>query len=203
MPNKTTNFGLIKPLPEEFYDIEVHNSNMDKIDSELKKTVPYLATYYPVSTAKSADELTDPFALVPVSTEINPDLFEVVGGTYAWVWTNFYINVTVTSRRMQIAMSYNTIDHKMAFRIYGANGWLEWKEIATTDNIQTNIPITSGIPSDSEIWIDPNDGTEIWTAEQIGAVSTNAGEENEGKFLRVVNGIATWTTINSAEGGSF
>jgi hypothetical protein len=29
------------------------------------------------------------------------------------------------------------------------------------------------------------------------------GIENEGKFLRVVNGVATWSTVNSAEGGSF
>lgn len=37
MPNKTTNYGLTKPLPEEFYDITVQNENMDKIDAELKK----------------------------------------------------------------------------------------------------------------------------------------------------------------------
>ena len=36
MANKTTNYNLTKPLPSEFYDIEVHNSNMDIIDEELK-----------------------------------------------------------------------------------------------------------------------------------------------------------------------
>ena len=36
MPNKTTNYGLTKPLPEEFYDIEVFNANMDLIDETLK-----------------------------------------------------------------------------------------------------------------------------------------------------------------------
>ena len=40
MANKTTNYGLIKPLPEEFYDIAVHNENMDKIDTELKNKAP-------------------------------------------------------------------------------------------------------------------------------------------------------------------
>ena len=30
-----------------------------------------------------------------------------------------------------------------------------------------------------------------------------SGTENEGKFLRVVNGAATWVAISSAEGGSF
>ena len=37
MVNKTTNFGLTKPLPEEFYDVQVQNDNMDIIDEELKK----------------------------------------------------------------------------------------------------------------------------------------------------------------------
>ena len=36
MPNKTSNFNLTKPLPEEFYNIQVHNDNMDIIDRELK-----------------------------------------------------------------------------------------------------------------------------------------------------------------------
>ncbi len=37
MPNFTKNYNLRKPLPEEFYDINEHNSNMDIIDGELAK----------------------------------------------------------------------------------------------------------------------------------------------------------------------
>ena len=37
MPNLTSNFGLKKPLAEEFYDVQVQNDNMDIIDEELKK----------------------------------------------------------------------------------------------------------------------------------------------------------------------
>ena len=36
MPNLTENYGLKKPLPEEFYDINVQNENMDIIDEALK-----------------------------------------------------------------------------------------------------------------------------------------------------------------------
>lgn len=36
MSNRTPNYNLEKPTPEEFYDIEVQNSNMDKIDTVLK-----------------------------------------------------------------------------------------------------------------------------------------------------------------------
>lgn len=37
MPNFTPNFNLEKPLQEEFYNVDVQNANMDKIDTELKK----------------------------------------------------------------------------------------------------------------------------------------------------------------------
>lgn len=36
MPNQTTNYGLTKPLASEFYDVEVQNGNMDKIDAQMK-----------------------------------------------------------------------------------------------------------------------------------------------------------------------
>ena len=37
MADKTTNYNLIKPTPDDFYDIEVFNENADIIDAELKK----------------------------------------------------------------------------------------------------------------------------------------------------------------------
>jgi hypothetical protein len=36
MPTNTTNFGLIKPRQEEFYNVDVPNANMDTIDRVLK-----------------------------------------------------------------------------------------------------------------------------------------------------------------------
>lgn len=37
MPNVTENYGLKKPLVDEFYDINVQNENMDVIDAKLKE----------------------------------------------------------------------------------------------------------------------------------------------------------------------
>lgn len=39
MAEKTTNFGLTKPLPEEFYDVAVQNNNMDIIDEKLAEAM--------------------------------------------------------------------------------------------------------------------------------------------------------------------
>ena len=41
------------------------------------------------------------------------------------------------------------------------------------------------------------------SASDVGAVDNNAGTSNNGKFLRVVNGIATWVEIANAEGDDF
>lgn len=43
MPNKTTNYELKKPLPEEAYDISVQNENMDVVDGALKSHDAVLA----------------------------------------------------------------------------------------------------------------------------------------------------------------
>ena len=56
MPNVTPNYGLKKPLPEEFYDIGVHNENMDVIDAKLKSIegasegIEYLKNINPTTT---------------------------------------------------------------------------------------------------------------------------------------------------------
>jgi len=36
MAGQTPNYKLVKPAPEEFYDVTVPNGNMDKIDAALK-----------------------------------------------------------------------------------------------------------------------------------------------------------------------
>jgi hypothetical protein len=42
MAEKTTNLGLTKPTPEDFYDVHVQNENMDKIDYHL---TPLIVTF--------------------------------------------------------------------------------------------------------------------------------------------------------------
>ena len=44
MANKTTNYELVKPLASEFYDVEVQNGNMDKIDAGMKANADGIKT---------------------------------------------------------------------------------------------------------------------------------------------------------------
>lgn len=40
MAKQTSNLGLTKPDVNEFYDVQVYNENLDKIDEELGGTLP-------------------------------------------------------------------------------------------------------------------------------------------------------------------
>ena len=39
MATNTTNLQLVKPAPEDFYDIAVHNGNMDKLDEAIQELI--------------------------------------------------------------------------------------------------------------------------------------------------------------------
>lgn len=94
MPNVTENYGLKKPLSEEFYDVNIQNENMDIIDAELKKRA--------------------------------------------------------------------TLDE---------SGKVPEEQLPDT----TFIPVTSEIPSNSDIWIDPDDEAQTITLESIGAAPAGYG----------------------------
>ena len=55
MASKTTNYGLNKHSPQDFYNVEARNENWDKIDTELKNNVD--AVNARVKTAELATEI--------------------------------------------------------------------------------------------------------------------------------------------------
>lgn len=106
--------------------------------------VPKIATYYPRDTAMSADSLTVPFALVPLSADFNAELFSIMSTSFAYVYTGFYIETTVSAHRMQVAFSYTSTHPKMAFRTYNAGGWSSWREVVDTTALVTVADATVG-----------------------------------------------------------
>ena len=129
MAQQTSNFGLVKPDINEFYDVQVQNENWDKLD---EMAASCFAKLYGEAKGKNADDLTESLAIVYISSTVNPELHNALGGgAFAWVQTNFYKSLSTTEKKMQIAMSTDFIHQKMVFRTYGVNGWLPWREIAT------------------------------------------------------------------------
>ena len=99
-----------------------------EMDTKLAGKVPVLAEYY--QNDKSADDLLDAFALIPISATCNPELYNILGGMWAFVRTYFYGSVSETSMRTQIAFSYNTPSSKMAIRNNynrDPNTWTPWQ----------------------------------------------------------------------------
>lgn len=67
----------------------------------------------------------------------------------------------------------------------------------------TGIFLGSGdMPEGFNVQIDP-DGDALNLDDFKDVLLPEAGPEHEGMFLRVVNGVATWMKIESAEGGTF
>ena len=120
-----------KPLPADIGAATSEHEHSEYLDS--------IVTYYPATTGMSADDLLVPTALVATNSELNAGLYNVTGGSFAYVMTLFYSSKTTTSRRMQIGMSYNSSTPRMAIRHYGTNGWTSWSRLVTTTELNTAI----------------------------------------------------------------
>ena len=92
---------------------------------------------YTAGGTGDVDYITDTFALVPIGTDKNPDLFAALGsaGSYAYVKTSFYSTQTSTSRRYQVAYSYNSIVQRKAWRTYSSSGWQRWNTDAQFSDV--------------------------------------------------------------------
>lgn len=72
MPEYTTNYNLIKPLEEEYYNINQFNDNMDTIDTVLKSTNDSLGNdYLPLSAGENKKITNDLHFSIPVGGDIN------------------------------------------------------------------------------------------------------------------------------------
>ena len=85
MADKTANYGLIKPLPSEFYDVTVQNGNMDAIDAALHgletgKETPEGAQEKADQAKAEAISACRPAEWIPNSEEIGPAIEEVIEG---------------------------------------------------------------------------------------------------------------------------
>lgn len=101
-----------------------------------------IATYYPISTEMNADDLADPLALIPTTSEVNSELYNIIGSNWTYVLSLFYGTRTNTSRRVQLAFNYSSSESRMAMRHYMATGWTPWKSI--TNDMRNPLPVTAG-----------------------------------------------------------
>lgn len=140
MANKTTNYGLTKPLPEEFYDIGVHNANMDIIDAELKKKYGSDNKLTAVDVGAADRNST----LLSEKADLN-DVKEE--GEYCYPWYNetiantpvhsaFHLSVKklVEGGVVQEYYQYSGGKTSVWHRQSSSNAWYAWTKVATTDD---------------------------------------------------------------------
>ena len=157
MAEKTTNFGLTKPLPEEFYDVGVQNGNMDIIDAKLKEL-------------ESGDITPESIGALPiehehlVATDLQVWLDAQTKSKMVTVYqdcTNMPMNNRSFIGILQCAWGGDwksirllCVNNGFSYEKVFLNGtWTNWKEIADASKF---LPLTGGTPSGSKIYF--NDG---------------------------------------------
>ena len=90
-----------------------------------------IATYYGGSQNKSVDDLTEGVSMVVINNTLNPELYNILGCTFAFVITVFYSKASTDVGRAQIALPYNATDTKMAIRNFNPNSqtWTNWRSL--------------------------------------------------------------------------
>ena len=125
--NKLT--GL--PDPEEDNDavpksyVDNGFAQKDSLGSYLNSVLPY----YTGDAIISADDLLVPTALIDLTSDYNSELYNLFSGSggiiHAYVITLFWPSVSVSSSRMQIALSYYQ-PARMAIRTFFNGNWTAW-----------------------------------------------------------------------------
>ena len=97
----------------------------DSLGSYLNSVLPY----YTGDAIISADDLLVPTALIDLTPDYNSELYNLFSGsggiTHAYVITLFWPSVSVSSSRMQIALSYYQ-PARMAIRTFFNGNWTAW-----------------------------------------------------------------------------
>ena len=127
MANKTTNYGLTKPLETEFYDVNVQNQNMDIIDGELKNKYDIATIGVNIPNGANLNDYTTVGVYRSISGAVSATLLNV-----PYVDAGFKLVVEVgygTNHRIQTAYC-GTVNRRFT-RTLVEGTWSQWTEFAT------------------------------------------------------------------------
>lgn len=211
MAEKTTNYGLTKPLPEEFYDIGVQNDNMDIIDAELKKQADYTNI-----GLKQRDRVVN---LLDNSWFVNPinqrgQTSYVGANTYTidrWYIGGSNNKVTVgngcVKSETTVGSSYATIAQKVANCTQYAGKTLTFAACLRSNvtprvyayNGDTGIQAVAGVSGDYQVLVCtftvPSDIAEGALTVRIQSKSTTVGDYVEAQWAALYEGEYTVNTL--------
>lgn len=132
----TTNYGLVKPKQIDFYNVDDFNSNMDKIDGQLKISTDQIKNLYAEITALiqagynanarvwTGSNLND----IPIGIYTTNATGVPVAGVHFIVDTKYNDTGKI---KQQIAMSQ--ANGTLYFRWLNTTTWSKWTQLVTTD----------------------------------------------------------------------
>lgn len=175
MPNYTSKYNLEKPLQEEFYDVDVQNSNMDKIDTALGETAE-AANDHIANKNNPHGVSCDQIGALPLT-----------GGTMNGVIIFNGVNANIK----------NKVDNSTT-TIFGGTGWEKGAHVLLTGKDSTDkgmFALTAKDDTDTSTLCGKPDGRLIWSGYRItrdvddeaiylvGGTSTNTSS-----YVQVVGG---------------
>ena len=108
----------------------------EEFHTAMGKKMDVITSYLNSPSGDLLDTTVAPLVLCALSATNNAGLYKIMNDTFAYVITNFYMSMTPTSKRFQLAIGYTK--DKMAFRRYTTE-WSAWTEIASTTKLQSEI----------------------------------------------------------------
>lgn len=135
MPNYTKNLGLTKPLPEEFYDVNIRNENWDKVDAMYGYMEKALGVVNEDDFYAWVEKQTTggTFLIAPDRTTTNVPLID---------WYIGHLDYNVSGKRITMT---GLNSYRMWMNATRENIFSGWVEIPTTNkNIVLNVPTNRG-----------------------------------------------------------
>lgn len=140
MANATTNLGLIKPTPEEFYDINQFNENMDKIDANFYGYKRLL------TSADDLNSLVENGVYVYFTSGVPQNCPYTNAGVVEVLGSN-----SDTSQKIQRVTRYGKAG-QTAFRSLDDGAWMDWSYVAIESNVINPDPKFVRITLSSSAW---------------------------------------------------
>lgn len=186
MATNTENYGLTKPAQDDFYDINVHNGNMDKIDAALKD---------------NADNLEKHKAGASIKVVVSVDSGSIVTATNG---TDTLTDTATDGSVTFLLPSYGTWTFSASSGGYNSNTVtieVDAVKLYAVKLTFFSATITVSVMNGAEVSIYSSDG-DVQTAVSTGQVTFTVKEAGSyGITARYENGVAT-ETINVTTSGA-
>jgi hypothetical protein len=178
MPNYTTHYNLIKPLQEDFYNVDDFNANADSIDAALHAGVNAIG-------GKMDASATPPLRNVITGTPVAGQWYRVASIISSPSNQGATMSVHVSQLSLDAPNHPNGI-LRIDFAASPVRGFIHWEYINELDPEDFILTYSSAAPAASELWVRITRPNQYY---RFNVISEGAGSGNT---------VPVWTLFNNA-----